>query len=63
MSHNRNPIQGIELILQGLQQLGLYAEMQVNENIDKLTPEQKASVKKDIDKMNEQLSKLKDIKC
>lgn len=62
MSHNRNPIQGIDLILQGISQLGGFVEQQVAENIDKLTPEQKASVDKDIAEMNRQLSKLKDIK-
>ena len=62
MSHNRNPIQGIDLILQGISQLGGFVEQQVAENIDKLTPEQKASVDKDIAEMNRQLYKLKDIK-
>lgn len=62
MSHNRNPIQGIDLILQGISQLGCFVEQQVADNLDKLTPEQKASVDKDIAEMNKQLSKLKDIK-
>lgn len=62
MSHNRNPIQGIDLILQGISQLGGFVEQQVADNLDKLTPEQKASVDKDIAEMNKQLSKLKNIK-
>lgn len=62
MSHNRNPIQGIDLILQGISQLGGFVEQQVAENLDKLSPEQKASVDKDIAEMNIQLSKLKNIK-
>jgi len=62
LSHNRNPIQGIDLILQGISQLGGFVEQQVADNLDKLTPEQKASVDKDIAEMNKQLSKLKNIK-